>query len=80
MKKIMIAILLLSAACPAFALDAERADDLRREKANLTAQYEKKQKEMAEITLKLHEINAQLSEAGTSAKSEEHQSPMRRGY
>ena len=82
MKKIVMTLLLAAWAGPVFAYSAEQIDDLKLQRSRLTSEFQQKQKELSELTMKLHELNAKIDEAVKQGPEEhEYKSvPMRHEY
>jgi hypothetical protein len=63
MKKIVFILIFMLVAGPVFARDAsntKRIIRLQEDRRSLSAAYERKQQELSEITLKIHEIDSRL--------------------
>ena len=62
MKKIILTLILLLAASSAYADNTRKIEKLIDEKYRLTATYENKERELSAITLRIHEIDQQISD------------------
>ena len=68
--KLLVIVIFLSAGGAAFAESVKKAEELRDKQAELSREYEKKQKELTDISLQIHDIEKQLAEMREDARGD----------